>query len=67
MSAAGSVLVSQVMEYAFTSAGVLLERKGEVDRARALEAQGMAPEAVLDTLVAERKQAHGDLGDALNK
>lgn len=63
--AAGKILVSEILNYAFASGETLLERKAEIDAARALEAQGMTPEQVMATLNDQRKAAHQDLGDAL--
>lgn len=65
--AAGKILVSEVLNYAFTALDAGLERKAIVDEAIALEAGGMSPELVMSTLNDKRKLAHGELGAELNK
>jgi hypothetical protein len=64
---AGKILISEVLNYAFTAIDAGLERKAIIDEVLALEAAGMSPELVLSTLNEKRKAAHGDLGDELRK
>lgn len=57
--------VSAVMDKVFAGLDAGLERGAMIDEARALEAQGMTPEQVLEKLNVQRQADHQALGDAL--
>lgn len=64
-AAGGRILVSEILNYAFTAADAGLERKAIIDEALALEANGATPEQTLTALQDKRRADHAALGDAL--
>ena len=65
MNGAESILVSRIIDWAFTAAELGLNRQEVVDEARAMEEAGATPEEVMKSLHDKRKDAHAALGKAL--
>lgn len=65
VDAAGNVVISKVLDWAFAYTGTALERQQAVEAARSLEASGMKPEQVLVTLANQRQTGHQELVDKL--
>jgi hypothetical protein len=63
----GGFAVSKILDVGFAMAEAGLNRAEVVDEARTMEAQGLAPEQVFQTLVDKRKAAHADLARALGQ